>query len=152
MLHYPDLGSASDLSCHVGNLIQPIRSTTQIGVVTHHRYGISVLVSQTSFGCSVASLPRRRSQGFVTRSWGRNKSQTPKNVCVRGYSVATCRQFSQAKVSLVAISFYLSLVNLMHLVVVEVDILFGSVYVQAQRHFFSVKIFKKVVQIGGSFF
>ena len=27
--HYPDLGSASDRSCRVGNLIQPIRSTTQ---------------------------------------------------------------------------------------------------------------------------
>ena len=47
---YPDLGSASDWSCRVGNLIQPIRSTTQIWVVTRHQYGISVLVSQTSFG------------------------------------------------------------------------------------------------------
>ena len=32
------------------NLIQPIRSTTQIWVVTRHLYGISALVSQTSFG------------------------------------------------------------------------------------------------------
>ena len=47
--HYPDLGSASDWSCHVGNLIQPIRSTTQIWVVTRHQYGISALISQTSF-------------------------------------------------------------------------------------------------------
>ena len=46
--HYPDLGSASDWSCHVGNLLQPIRSTTQIWVVTRHQYGISALVSQTS--------------------------------------------------------------------------------------------------------
>ena len=30
---YSVLGSASDWSCHVGNLIQPIRSTTQIWVV-----------------------------------------------------------------------------------------------------------------------
>ena len=29
---------------------QPIRSTTQIWVVTRHQYGISALVSQTSFG------------------------------------------------------------------------------------------------------
>ena len=29
---------------------QPIRSTTQICVVTRHQYGISTLVSQTSFG------------------------------------------------------------------------------------------------------
>ena len=42
--------SASDWSCCVGNLIQPIRSTTQIWVVMRHQYGISVLVSQTSFG------------------------------------------------------------------------------------------------------
>ena len=48
--HYPDLGGASDWSCRVGNLFQPIRSTTQIWVVTRHQYGISALVSQTSFG------------------------------------------------------------------------------------------------------
>ena len=34
----------------MGKLIQPIRSTTQIWVVTRHQYGISALVSQTSFG------------------------------------------------------------------------------------------------------
>ena len=48
--HYPDLGSASDWLCCVGNLIQPIRSTTQIRVVSRHQYGISALVCQTSFG------------------------------------------------------------------------------------------------------
>ena len=48
--HYPDLGSASDWSCHVGNLIQPIRSTTQIQVVACHQYGIFALISQMSFG------------------------------------------------------------------------------------------------------
>ena len=41
--HYPDLGSASDWSWRVGNLIQPIRSTTPIW-----NPGISALVSQTS--------------------------------------------------------------------------------------------------------
>ena len=48
--HFPDLGSAFDWSCRVRNLIQPIRSTTLIWVVTCHQYGISALVSQTSFG------------------------------------------------------------------------------------------------------
>ena len=48
--HYPDLGRASDRSCRVGNLIQPIRSTTQIWVKTRHQYGISALISQASFG------------------------------------------------------------------------------------------------------
>ena len=48
--YYPDLASASDWSCRLGNLIQTIRSTTQIWVVKRHQYGISALVSQTSFG------------------------------------------------------------------------------------------------------
>ena len=48
--HYPALGSASDCSRRVGNLIQPIRSTTHIWLVTRHQCGISALVSQTSFG------------------------------------------------------------------------------------------------------
>ena len=59
--HYPDLGSASDWSCRVGNLIQPIRSTTQIWVVTRHQYGISALVSQTSFG--------GETRGSVAKCW-----------------------------------------------------------------------------------
>ena len=65
--HHPDLGSASDWSYRVGNLIQPIRSTTQIRVMMCHQYGISVLVSQTSFG--------RETSG----------------------SIANCRLFSQAR-------------------------------------------------------
>ena len=47
--YYPDLVSAFDWSCRVGNLFQPIGSTTQIWVVTRDQYGISALVSQTSF-------------------------------------------------------------------------------------------------------
>ena len=34
--HYPDLGSPSDWSWRVGNLVQPIRSTNRIWVVTRH--------------------------------------------------------------------------------------------------------------------
>ena len=49
MHHYPELGSASDWLCHVGNLFQPIKSATQILVVTCHQWGISVLISQTIF-------------------------------------------------------------------------------------------------------
>ena len=45
----PDLGIASDWSCRGGNLLQPIRCTAQVWVVTRHQYGISALVSQTSF-------------------------------------------------------------------------------------------------------
>ena len=47
--HKISIQTASDWSCCMGNLLQPIRSTTQIWVVTHHQYGISALISQTSF-------------------------------------------------------------------------------------------------------
>ena len=45
MRHCPDLGSAL-LVMPLVKLLQPIRSTTLIWVVTHHQYGISALVSQ----------------------------------------------------------------------------------------------------------
>ena len=48
--HYPDLGSASDWLNQISHAVRPIRSTTQIWVVTRHQYGMSALVSQTSFG------------------------------------------------------------------------------------------------------
>ena len=54
MHHYQDLGSASDWSCHLGNLIQSIRST-------HHQYEISALVSQTSFG--------GETRGSIAKCW-----------------------------------------------------------------------------------
>ena len=49
--HYPDLGSASDWSSRVENLLQPIRGTTsaQIWLATRHQYEISALVFQASF-------------------------------------------------------------------------------------------------------
>ena len=46
---YLDLGSASDWSCRQRNLLQPIKSTNQIWGVTRHQYGISAVVSQSSF-------------------------------------------------------------------------------------------------------
>ena len=61
MRHYTDLGSASDWLCHEGNLLQPIRSTTQIGVVTGHQYEISALIPQMSFlGKPAQRYPARR--------------------------------------------------------------------------------------------
>ena len=47
--HYSDLGSASDWLNQISHAARPIRSTTQIWVVTRHQYGISALISQTSF-------------------------------------------------------------------------------------------------------
>ena len=48
-------------SCCAGNLLQPIRNTTQNWVVTRHQYGISALVSQTSF--------HGESSGGVAKCW-----------------------------------------------------------------------------------
>ena len=48
--HYPDLASASDWLNQISHAARPIRSTTQIWVVTRHQFGFSALVSQTSFG------------------------------------------------------------------------------------------------------
>ena len=59
--HYPDLGSASDWLNQISHAARPIRSTTQIWVVTRHQYGISGLVSQTSFGGETS--------GSVAKCW-----------------------------------------------------------------------------------
>ena len=49
--HYPDLGNASDWLKQISPAARPIRSSVQVWVVTRHqtKYGVSVLVSQTSF-------------------------------------------------------------------------------------------------------
>ena len=44
-----DLGSVSDWLNQISHMAQPIRSTTQILVVRGRQYGISALISQTSF-------------------------------------------------------------------------------------------------------
>ena len=58
------------------NLLQPIRSTTQVWVVTCHQYGISALVSQTSF--------HRKTVGVVAKCHLFSQA-TPKGVISQGY-------------------------------------------------------------------
>ena len=59
MHHYPDLGSASDWLNQISHVARPIRSTTQIWVMTCHQYGISALISQVSFGGETSgSIPK----------------------------------------------------------------------------------------------
>ena len=56
-----DLDSVSDWLKQIFFATRPIRSTTQIWVVTRHQYGISALVSQTSFrGETSGSVPNCR--------------------------------------------------------------------------------------------
>ena len=47
--HYPDQGSAFDWLMQISYVARPIRSATQILVLTRHQYGISALVSKMSF-------------------------------------------------------------------------------------------------------
>ena len=68
--HCPDLGSASDWLNQISHAARPIRSPTQIWVVTRRQYRIFALVSQTSFGGKTSG------------------------------SVAKCRLFSQSTTSL----------------------------------------------------
>ena len=65
--HFPALGSATDWLKQISIAAQPIRSATQLWVVTRREYGIYALVPQSSF--------------FVQTSGG----------------VAKCRAFPQAK-------------------------------------------------------
>ena len=44
------MGSSSDWFNEISHAAQPIRNTNQIWVVTRHQYGISALLSLTSFG------------------------------------------------------------------------------------------------------
>ena len=47
--HYPDLGSTSVWLKQIFHVALPIRSTTQIWVITRQQCGIAALVSQMSF-------------------------------------------------------------------------------------------------------
>ena len=47
--HYPDQSSAFDWLMQISYVARPIRSATQIWVLTRHQYGISALVPQSSF-------------------------------------------------------------------------------------------------------
>ena len=67
--YYLDLGSVSDWSWRVRNLPQPIRSTTQTWLVTHHQYGFSALVSQGSIHEETSGGVARNVTCFVKLVW-----------------------------------------------------------------------------------
>ena len=80
------LGDASDWSYSVGNLLQSIRSTTKIWVVTWHQYEISAFFSHMSFHGET----RGRSQNW-TKAFGsvkqyfviiRNFLVSPQNIAL----------------------------------------------------------------------
>ena len=63
--HFPAPGSASDWLKQISLVAQPIKSSSQVGVVTRHQYGISAPFPQTSSGgqtsgCVVKCRPFRQ--------------------------------------------------------------------------------------------
>ena len=93
MCHYPDLGSDSDWSCCKGNLLQPIRSTTQIRVVIHHQYESlhSFLTCHFTGTPTVASYiflgyqPRRNQKDLEFTKRGFWNFVTPRNKGTHNY-------------------------------------------------------------------
>ena len=74
--HYPGLDSASDWLKREGISFEPIRNTTKTWIVTRHQYGISTLVTQTSFfEGSSGDLAKRRlfSQANIYEREGNGK-------------------------------------------------------------------------------
>ena len=64
-IHYPDMASASDWLKEISLATRPIRSTTQIWVVTCHQFGITAVIAQMSF-CRESS-GASRNIGFFLR-------------------------------------------------------------------------------------
>ena len=94
--HYPDLVSASDWSCRLRSLLQPIRSTTQIWVVTRHRYGICALVSQTSTrGETVSGVAKCPLFSHATLPGRRLQLDTFSSNGVGSIKIAKCAIFSR---------------------------------------------------------
>ena len=89
MMHdYPDLVRASDWLCHMGTLLQLIRSTTKMCEVTCHQYRISALVSQTSF-CSETSVGKVQNVNFFS-VFSRCQSKGKLwwcDLCIKSYGV-----------------------------------------------------------------
>jgi len=64
------MGSASDWLNQISHAGQPIRSSTQIWVVTDHQYGISALASHMSFGEETSSRVAKRRLFFQATPYG----------------------------------------------------------------------------------
>ena len=71
------MSSLLRLACRMGILIQPMRSTTQICLVTRHQYGISTLVS---FGGETSGSVLGHEVFSPERSLNQPKA---KRVCIR---------------------------------------------------------------------
>ena len=80
----------------MGNLLQPIRSTTQIWVVKRHQYGISALVSQTSFRWQTSGSVAKMSAVFSC--YNRYGSRISRRGCQLTEKVSPLQQLPQNKV------------------------------------------------------
>ena len=86
--YYPDLGSASDWLNQIPHAARPIRSTTQIWVVTCRQNGISALVSKTLYGGETSGSVAK-SQLFSQANFILNFLLYEMWKCLKGYIIST---------------------------------------------------------------
>ena len=82
--HYPDLRSASYWLNQISYAARPIRSTTQIWVVTRYQYGISALVSEMSFVGETS--------GGIAKCWLFSQAIWPLSVPIKRVSFPRTKQ------------------------------------------------------------
>ena len=85
---YSDLGSASDWLNQIPHGARPIRSTTQIWVVTCRQNGISALVSKTLYGGETSGSVAK-SQLFSQANFILNFLLYEMWNCLKGYIIST---------------------------------------------------------------
>ena len=101
--HYPSLWSASDWLNQISHVAWPIRSTTQIWVVTHHQYGISAIVSRTPFdgeksdGIAKCTVQARAMRTMETRNWRDGRVSSDEGTRRRWWASASARTRQEGK-------------------------------------------------------
>ena len=73
------LGSASDWLNQISHAARPIRSTTQIWVVTRHQYGTSALVSHTGEETR-GSVAKKMPEAWKIRNWQKIKTESTRKL------------------------------------------------------------------------
>ena len=74
------LGSASDWLNQISHAARPIRSTTQIWVVTRHQYGTSALVSHTGEETRGSVAKKKMPEAWKIRNWQKIKTESTRKL------------------------------------------------------------------------
>ena len=74
------LGSASDWLNQISHAARPIRSTTQIWVVTRHQYGTSALVSHKGKETRGSVAKKKMPEAWKIRNWQKIKTESTRKL------------------------------------------------------------------------